>query len=314
VHYFSPKKIYCGNCNYKEHKDGTKTYFHQCMSAVIAHPNLNHVIPLIPEFIEPQDGHSKQDCERAAAKRWLNYSGKTYAQLGVTLLGDDLYCCEPICRIAIENGFHFIFTCKETSHPCLYEWLESIALGGGINEVQQRIGTVRNVGIWRCRYVNQVPVREGEDALQVNWCEIEIFNKQEKRLYYNTFATDHAITADNVFDLVKGGRTRWKVENEHNNTLKNHGYHLEHNFGHGKKHLSSLLASLIFLSFFLHSLLDLTDKQYHKLRSQLPRYFFFQQIRTLLIYMYFTSWWALLELILTGTQRAPPRNRRRKKL
>ena len=48
--------------------------------------------------------------------------------------------------------------------------------------------------------------------------------------------TDITITEDNIIELVKGGRARWKIENEAFNTLKNQGYHLEHNFGHGEKH------------------------------------------------------------------------------
>lgn len=75
------------------------------------------------------------------------------------------------------------------------------------------------------------------------------------------------LTADNVAGLVAAGRARWKIENENNNVLKTKGYHLEHNFGNGKTHLSSLLATMNMLAFGLHILLELTDESYRLIRA-----------------------------------------------
>jgi hypothetical protein len=87
------------------------------------------------------------------------------------------------------------------------------------------------------------------------------------RVYRNSFATNHTITNQTVADIVLAGRTRWKVENENNNTLKTKGYNLEHNFGHGKQHLSSFLATLNILSLLFHTLLELLDEKYKLLRA-----------------------------------------------
>jgi hypothetical protein len=76
--------------------------------------------------------------------------------------------------------------------------------------------------------------------------------------YRNSFITDWKISADNVAGLVAAGRVRWKIDNESNDVLKTKGYHLEHNFGHGKN-LSSLLATMNLLAFGLHTLLELAD-------------------------------------------------------
>jgi hypothetical protein len=57
------------------------------------------------------------------------------------------------------------------------------------------------------------------------------------------------VTAENVVALVAAGRSRWKIENENNNTLKTKGYHFEHNYGHGQQHLSAVLATLILLAY-----------------------------------------------------------------
>ena len=55
----------------------------------------------------------------------------------------------------------------------------------------------------------------------------------------------------NVAAIMRAGRASWKVENETFNTLKNQGYHFEHNFGHGEKHLATVFANLMMLAFLI---------------------------------------------------------------
>ncbi|NEO66687.1 MAG: hypothetical protein F6J98_42480 [Moorea sp. SIO4G2] len=77
--YFSSQKIQCPNCSTRTLKSGKTCYFHGVVTPVIACPGRTQVIPLMPEFIVPQDGHEKQDCETAAAKPWIVKHGKRYA-------------------------------------------------------------------------------------------------------------------------------------------------------------------------------------------------------------------------------------------
>lgn len=152
-------------------------------------------------------------------------------------------------------------------------------------------------------------MKDGNDALLVNWCELTLSRPEGKVVYKNSFATNHTITADNVPEIVLAGRTRWKVENENNNTLKTKGYNLEHNFGHGKQHLSSFLATLNILSLLFHTLLDLLDEKYKLLRSHLPtRQTFFNDLRALTRYLYFQSWDHLLTFMLEGLELDVPPN------
>ena len=150
---------------------------------------------------------------------------------------------------------------------------------------------------YRCRYLNKVPIREGKDARQVNWCAVEVFDAKGKKAYSGAFITDHILTANNVFEVAIAGRTRWKIENEHNNTLKNQGYYLAHNYGHGRKHLASFLVTLILLSFLFHNMLGLLDARYQALRKAYPRYMFFNHLKTLLRYLLFASWDGLMEFM-----------------
>jgi hypothetical protein len=144
------------------------------------------------------------------------------------------------------------------------------------------------------RFLNQVPLRDGNDALLVNWCELTVTRSDGKQLYQNAFATNHLITHDSVAAIVVAGRTRSKVENENNNTLKTKGYNLDHNFGHGKRHLCSFLATLNILSLLFHTLLDLLDDKYHLLRTHLPtrKTFFDPTFRRLILrFWYFPESW-----------------------
>ena len=123
--YFSSNTIHCENCNTKEHQNGSITYSHSAITPVFIKPGYNKVISLPPEFITPQDGHEKQDCENVAAKRWLNQYAPRYKDLGITILGDDLYCRQPICNTVLSHGLAFIFVCKPDSHKTLYQWVDT---------------------------------------------------------------------------------------------------------------------------------------------------------------------------------------------
>ena len=147
---------------------------------------------------------------------------------------------------------------------------------------------------------------EGQDALKVNGCELTITDPDGNVAYLNAWVTDFPITEKNVAALVVSGRARWKIENENNNILKNRGYHLEHNFGHGKKHLSSLLAAMNILAFLFHTLLNLTDERYRLIRATLPtRKTFFDDLRALTRYYCFPSWDALMDFMMRGLKIGP---------
>jgi len=90
------------------------------------------------------------------------------------------------------------------------------------------------------RYLNRLPRNGGETALQVNWVELTLTRTDTGEvLYQNAFITDFPLTGANVPQIVQAGRSRWKVENENTNVLKTKGYHLEHNYGHGRQLLST---------------------------------------------------------------------------
>jgi hypothetical protein len=302
--YFTSKTIHCPQCSQRVLSNGQTQYFHSVLTPVLVQPGNPHVLALEPEFIVPQDGHEKQDCEITAAKRWLEQHGDFYARHDVTVLGDDLYSRQPFCQALLDHHLHFILVCKPESHEHLYTTVEFLAFKHllGTKVVRQWNGRYGEIATYR--YTDHLPLTGEAQALEVNWCEVTITREDTGEvLYHNAWITDFPITDTTVEPLVRDGRTRWKVENENNNVLKTKGYHLEHNFGHGQQHLASTLLSLNLLAFLFHTVFDLVDDQYRAIRAALrSRRTFFQDLETLLRYFPFDDWPALWTFMFHGLE------------
>jgi len=307
--YFSSQSenIHCPSCSCLQHADGKTTHYHSAITPVIVSPGHAQVVPLRPEFITPQDGQVKQDCEINAAKRWLAAHAARYGTGNDTLLGDDLYAHQPFCRQVLLHGFHFLFTCKPASHPHLYGWVEALAPGRQLHTLKLRVkGKSNRWETHQYRWANGVPLTDADEALKVNWCELTVTDEAGQVTYRNACITDWQIGEGNVAGLVAAGRARWKIENEHHNVLKNRGYHLEHNFGHGKQHLSSLLLTMNLLAFALHTLLEVTDPGYRLVRAAVgARRKFFAHLEAVTAYWYFENWERLIDFMMRGQEVGP---------
>lgn len=304
THYFSSKVVHCPNCLRRQLNNGQTLYYHAAITPVIVCPGHSQVVALPPQYIMPQDGHAKQDCERQAGKRWLAQHAQHIAPHGVTLLGDDLYSNQPFCESVLAQGFNFILTCKPDSHATLYErlafWQASDAIAA--HEVRRR--NRGSAQVTMLRYLNDVLLRSGDGALSVNWFEMTVVQaKTGEQLYHNSWITNHRLTPDNVLDMAQAGRARWKVENENNNVLQTKGYHIEHNFGHGKQYLSAVMLSLNLLAFLFHTVLAWSDDKYALLRQVLARrQSFFNDIQALMRYMVFDDWHHLMDFMIRGLE------------
>ena len=300
--HFCSRKVGCPQCSTRRRNDGGLEYFHSFLGASVVAPGHTQVLPLAPEFITPQDGAEKQDCERAAAKRWLARHGAGLARFRPVYLGDDLYACQPIVQAIRDNGASFILTCKPGSHPTVSEYLTGVELEEHRQVVVQRGKKTTYVYRW----LSDVPLRGTADAVGVNWFSLEILSASGKSTYRNSFVTDLPVTADSVAELAAGGRARWKIENETFNVLKTQGYNLEHNFGHGKQTLSSLLVTLNLLAFAFHTVAYLCVRAWgNAVAARGAKYRFFEHLRTVTAYIVFPNWQALLEAI-TNPKARPP--------
>jgi len=205
VHTVSSDEISCQDCHRAEHKDGTITYSHSILAPAIVAPGNPTVIPLWPEHMKPQDGHKKQDCENTAAKRWLITHGDELREMGVTILGDDLYSRQPLAEAISEAGLNYILVCKRESHKKLYEWVDELEKNGVLSSREISYEKDGHTFVERYRFNNEVRLR-ADNTLAVNWCEI-IIARDGKVTYTNTFVTNHWITEENVADIAAAYET-----------------------------------------------------------------------------------------------------------
>ena len=304
TNYFSSKAVHCPNCLTRQLTNGQTLYYHAAITPVIVCPGRAQVIALPPEYIMPQDGHAKQDCERTAGKRWLRAHAAQVAPHGVTFLGDDLYSNQPLCALVLQQRCNFIFTCKPDSHPRFYERVAFWQANDTMAEREEHHWNGRFTEVTLVRYINDVLLRGGDDALSVNGFDITVVNATTgEQLYHHSCISNHRLTPDNVIHVAQASRGRWKIENENNNVLKTKGYHLEHNFGHGQQYLAAVMLSLNLLTFLFHTVLEWSDDKYALLRQVLARrQTFFNDIQALMRYMVFASWDHLINFMLQGLE------------
>lgn len=307
VYYFSSQKISCSQCQTLQLEEGKIQYLHSAITPVVVAPDNARVLPYVPEFIVPQDGEEKQDCEINAAKRWVQREQSALRRYRAVLLGDDLYSRQPLCEDILASECDFIFVCHRKSHPALYAVVDAVAGLGRLLTITQRHWNGRHGEIWTYRYLNNVPLRGGEDALSVNWCDLVITHEETGEIIYrNEWVTSLPLDENNTPEVAACGRARWKSENENNNVLTNHGYHIKHNFGHGEKHLAATLLTLNLLAFLLHTIAQVADEVYQQIRKALgTRRAFFNDIRALMRYLIFSDWDSLLRFMFVQLELEP---------
>ena len=261
------------------------------------HPDVRQVIPLMPEEIRNTDGNIKQDCEINAAKRMIPKIKNDHPRLGLIIVGDSLSSKQPFILEVVAAGYHYIFTAKPDDHKYLMEWIDTVVM----NEL--RI-TDEKGRILMYEWINDVPLNGRSDTIKTNFFQYKIIttdkNGIEKIDYKNSWITDLEISRENIVTLVRGGRCRWKIENECFNTLKNQGYHIEHNYGHGEKNLCFNFFILTLLAFFFHQIFELTDKLYQACRKKFgSKRNLWENLRVRIRIFVFNNWEHLLDFALT---------------
>jgi len=301
--YFSSGAISCPSCLIKNHRNGNTTYSHQVLGASIVHPDLRQVIPLAPEPIQNMDGHIKQDCERNAGKRLIKKIRTTHPKLKIIIGGDDLYANYPFIDELRINEMSFILVAKPGDHTFLFKRLSILKQQDKIHtlEFKDTKGR-RHIYEW----VNGIPLNESRQNDTVNYLEYTLI-VDDKISFHCGWVTDIPVDQANIEVLVKGGRARWKIENENFNTLKNLGYHAEHNFGHGSQHASLNFFLFTLIAFFVHQILELTDPLFRKCRSEFSsRKEFWNQLRCTIRILVFSNFKGLLKFVISPPEEAMP--------
>ncbi len=238
-----------------------KTYYHQVLAGALVHPDQPVVLPFAPEPILKQDGMTKNDCERNAAKRFITDFRREHPHLKIIVVEDGLASNAPHIKMLRENKMSFILGAKEDDHKYLFEEFNALAK----DELTLKRGDTTH----RFKWMNNLSLNDSNQDCKVN--VLEYWETTKKGTKHFVWVTDINLSKDNVFQIMIGGRARWKIENETFNTLKNQGYHFEHNFGHGKKHLSTVFAHLMLLAFLIDQIQQFCCETFQKALKKMEK-------------------------------------------
>ncbi len=281
---FSSGTVCCPQCCKKEHKDGSVTYYHQMLGACIVHPDRPNVIPFCPEPIQNTDGSTKNDCERNASKRFIEQFKREHPHLKVIILGDGIASNAPYIRLLQKYGMKFILGAKPGDHEALFA-----ALNDSEKTQYYEISDEKGF-LHQFRFLNDAALNKSNPDVRVNILEYMQTDPKGRETVFS-WVTNMHITQNNVFTLMKGGRSRWKIENETFNTLKNLGYNFEHNYGHGQKFLSTILCLLMLLAFFIDQIQGMTCSLFQAVKKQAGSFQgLWEELRVLFKFMEWVSW------------------------
>lgn len=291
--YYSSGNVKCSHCLIRD-RLGVTNYQHQALQPFIVHPEQEVIIPLMPEEISNGDGRDKQDCERNAAKRALKLFRQDHPKLKTILVGDGIYSAQPFIELLKSLHIHFILGAKPSNHKIMFEDIEGLRVLGGVETlVIRENGTIHNY-----EWCIGVMLNGNKDAVKVNYLGYSCSHKGTIT-YKNSWVTDFEISKSNVKKLVAGGRSRWKCENEGFNNLKNQGYHLGHNYGHGKEHLAFNNYVLNVLSFLIHRVCELRDRLFKQCGNKLgKKELIWQKIRDYIETIIFNTWEGIFTFLL----------------
>jgi hypothetical protein len=291
---FSSSKVCCQQCCKKEYKDGSVTYYHQMLGACIVHPDKSNVIPLCPETIQNGDGLEKNDCERNAAKRFIDNFKREHPHLKVVILGDGITSNAPYIRLLEEKKMKYLLGAKPGDHQFLFDAVEAS------EEAQYHECLDEKGFLHQFRYLNDVALNKSNPNVRVNFLEYMQTDPKGKETVFS-WVTNIRITQANVFTLMRGGRARWKIENETFNTLKNLGYNFEHNYGHGQKYLSTNLCLLMLISFLIDQVQGIACTLFQTVKKRAGSFqVLWEETRALFKFGELTSWEFLYRFMISG--------------
>src|SRR2546423_9430675 len=301
--YFSSPTIHCASCLQKVHRNGSITYYHQMLGAALIHPDVREVIPLMPEPIIKQDGTEKNDCERNAAKRFIAKLRQDHPHLKFIITEDSLSSNAPHTETLHDHDCHYILGIKEGDHAFLFRQVQAAEEAGHVTYYERHD---RAAGLeHRFRFVNDVSLNASNMDVRVNF--IEYWAIGQDKVQHFTLRTDLRVTKRNVFHLMRGGRARWKIENETFNTLKNQGYNFEHNSGHGEQHLSVVFAMLMMLAFLVDQAQQLCCALFQAVWAKLgSKRMLWERLRALFDDYAFASMRQLFEALWYGFKKSSP--------
>ena len=310
--YFCSDTIHCPQCMQRTVANGKIQYYHQAVVATLVHPDLSPVITLAVEPIVRQDGETKNDCERNANRRLLERFRQLHPKLKVIVVEDGLSSNAPHIADLKQFNLRFLLMAKLGDHRHLFN--EVIRAG---DEGRDEILSIRDVGdsnvlLSETQYTENISLNASNPDVRVNFLQHFEYDRQtgetSKRF---SWVTDIDLNRSQFIRYVRGGRSRWRIENETFNTLKNQGYHFEHNYGHGEKNLTTVLMLVMFLAFLVDQVQQACCPLFTAVLNQLKsRRQLWEDLRRCVRTFVFESFTQLWAALLSGaTMDLPPPTR-----
>lgn len=302
--YFHSTQIHCPSCRHQRQANGETHYSHVVVAATVTRAGSHAILPLDAEEVRNTDGQQQQDCELTAAKRLVKRLRAEHRQLSLCIVGDDLYAHEPFIEELRARRMSFVLVAKPTSHVALFAQLEEREQRGECGHGTWEEGGGRHRRSFEYRSAADVPLTQS-GAVRVNFLEVWERRADGTVGYHNSWVTDFVVTPATVAAIVGIGRSRWKIENEQFKVHKNHGYEVEHNYGHGQQTLSMVFYLLNLLAFVAHKLLEFGDRLYQQCRAGESRRGLWTLFRSAFYLIAFDTWEALLLYHLRETAPGP---------
>ena len=253
VHHYAFKKVKCPHCLEQHHRDGTVRYRHSLLSAALVCPGKSEDFVIDNEPIVRQDGTTKNDCERSAAKRLFASLSDICISKSIFYVLDALYVCAPIVKQITQSSptWQYVINVKEGSHQHLLAEFDRRKEAGRVKWKKLR----RKDGTYETGYTTDLEINASNRGVKTNLVWLNYRPKKGEPVSFS-WMTNLEVTAATVMAITRIGRSRWKIENEVFNSLKNQQYNFSHNFGHGQQHLATNFAYPMMRAFTIDQLLQ----------------------------------------------------------
>jgi hypothetical protein len=292
--YFHSTQIHCSHCLPQRQTTGATHYSHLVVSATVTRAGSHAILPLDAEEVRNCDGEqAPQDCELTAAKRLVTRLRAEHRQLAMCIVGDDLYGHEPLIGELHRLRLHYVLVAKPSSHSALFAEVEERERRGACVHGTWTEGSGPRRRTFTYRTTTDLALTQA-GVVRVNFLEVWEQRPDGSVGYHNSWVTDFVVTPETVAAIVGIGRSRWKIETEQFNVQKNHGYELEHNYGHGQQTLAMVFYLLNLLAFLAHKLLEFGDRLYQQCREGESRRGLWTLFRSAFYLLAFDTWEALL--------------------
>jgi hypothetical protein len=293
---FASSSISCPQCCARHHRNGETGYYHQLLAAVIVHPDQKQVLPLFPEAITHQDGETKNDCELNASKRLVKQLREAFPNWPICVVEDSLFANGPHIKLLKELKVGYIISVKPDGQESMFDEVKNRVFK---NECEEFEVLGEDQVLRGYRWINDIPLNKSHPDLLVNF--LDYWEIREGKEFNFSWVTDIKLNTNNVHPVMKGGRSRWHIENQTFNTLKNQDYEFEHNFGHGQQYLATVFAMLMMLAFLIDQVQEYGCAFFQAARQRFhSRTSLWIKIKGLFTEFFIESWEALWRAIIYG--------------